>query len=58
MYATVVVEGRVLQGDRSPLGEDSMISVEGENLEARGPDSIKHAVLKDNVYRLRLILAV
>ena len=33
VYATVVVEGELLQGERSPLDENSMISVEGENLE-------------------------
>ena len=35
VYATVVVEGEALQGERSPLDEDSMISVEGENLNPR-----------------------
>ena len=35
VYATIVVEGQALQGERSPLNEGSMISIkEGENFES------------------------
>ena len=32
VYATIVVDGRAVTGERSPLKEDSMIRVEGEIL--------------------------